>query len=385
MSDQHGAPRRPVVLVILDGFGVNPGKLNNAIAEADTPNFDAYFGRYPHTLLQASGAAVGLPDGQMGNSEVGHLTLGSGSIVRQDLVRIDDAIASESFFRNPALGRAIAEAKDRQRPIHLLGLVSDGGVHSQMGHLTALIELCGREGVRPLLHMITDGRDTPPQSALDYLDPVETALEAAGGAVATVTGRYYAMDRDRRWERTEKAWRGIVLGEGRHLVSARMAIESAYAAGETDEFIKPSILTAWEPMQQGDPLIFFNFRKDRPRQMVAALGHAGFDGFARGESPLVRVTGMMLYDAKLDMPFAFPQESPKVTLNQVVSDAGLRQLHCAETEKYAHVTYFLNGGRQEPVPGEDQVVIPSPRVATYDLKPEMSAPEVADTVISTLR
>ncbi len=385
MRNQHATPRRPVVLVILDGFGVNPGKVNNAVAEADTPNLDAYYSRYPHTLIQASGAAVGLPDGQMGNSEVGHLTLGTGTIVRQDLVRIDDAVADGSFFENPALVSAMEEARRRQRPMQLLGLVSDGGVHSGMGHLLALIELCRRSGVRPLLHMFTDGRDTPPQSALDYLDRVEPALTAAGGAVATVIGRYYAMDRDRRWERTEKAWRGIVLGKGRHVASARLAIRSAYAAGETDEFIKPSICPGWEPVQRGDPAIFFNFRKDRPRQIVGALGFEGFDGFDRGESPLLGVTGMMQYDARLGMPFAFAEEAPEITLNKVISAAGLRQFHCAETEKYAHVTYFFNGGAQEPLPGEEQVLVPSPRVATYDLKPEMSAQEVADTVIAAIR
>ncbi len=384
MNAKHSAPRRPVILVILDGFGTNPSKRNNGIALADTPHLDAYFSRYPHALIQASGHAVGLPDGQMGNSEVGHLTLGSGSIVRQDLVRIDDAIADGSFFENPTLVGAMRSAKELGRPMQLLGLVSDGGVHSQLGHLLALIELSRRWGVRPLLHMITDGRDTPPRSALGYLEAVESALQAADGAIASVSGRYYSMDRDNRWERTERAWRAILLGKGRRASSARAAIESAYALGENDEFIKPCILPAWQPPEADDPIISFNFRKDRPRQIVAALGQAEFAVFDRGGTPLLDVTCMMQYDPQFRMPFAFIPEAPAATLAEAVSAAGLRQLHCAETEKYAHVTYFFNGGRREPWPGEDRVMVPSPKVATYDLAPEMSAGRVADEVIEAI-
>lgn len=378
------APRRRVLLMILDGVGINPRKVDNAVAEAKTPNLDSYYARFAHTTLHASGHAVGLPDGQMGNSEVGHLTLGCGAIVRQDLVRIDDAIASGEIFDNPVLLDAVNRAFTAGRPLHLLGLVSDGGVHSHIDHLLALIELCRRYGVRPLVHMITDGRDTAPTAALHYLEPLEAALAAAGGRIATIMGRYYSMDRDHRWERTERAWRALVLGKGTHEQDARAAIQSAYARGETDEFIKPIIVGEPQPLQGGDQLILFNFRKDRPRQIVAALGLENFTGFDRGEWPRVGVTCMMPYDRTFALPFAFEPERPSATLAQTISEAGLKQFHCAETEKYAHVTYFLNGGRNEPLTGETHFMVPSPTVATYDLKPEMSAPQVADAVIKTL-
>jgi len=371
-------------MVVLDGFGTNPSKRNNAVALADTPKLDEYLSRYPHTLIQASGTAVGLPDGQMGNSEVGHLTLGSGSVVRQDLVKIDDAIASGAFFQNPALLAACQEAREAGRPLHLIGLVSDGGVHSHLQHLLALVELARRESVRPLVHMITDGRDTPPHSALDFVGPLEEALARAGGAIATVVGRYYAMDRDKRWDRTERAWRLLTLGTGRKAAGAREAIETAYAAGESDEFIQPTVLPAWEAVETGVPILFFNFRKDRPRQMIYALSNEDFAAFDRGERCRPSVHCMMSYDRTLSLPFAFEPEKPGTSLGEVLSHAGLKQLHCAETEKYAHVTYFFNGGRQDPFEGEKQVLIPSPKVATYDLAPEMSAANLADTVISAL-
>ncbi|MCF7985690.1 MAG: 2,3-bisphosphoglycerate-independent phosphoglycerate mutase [Thiohalocapsa sp.] len=383
-TERFDLPRKPVVLVILDGFGVNPGKLNNAIAEASTPRLDDYFFRYPFTLLSASGAAVGLPEGQMGNSEVGHMTLGSGSVLRQDLVLIDDAIADGSFYDNPAMLAALKSAKQRGRPLQLLGLVSDGGVHSHVRHLMAVIDLCRRNGVKPLLHMITDGRDTAPKSALNDLDELEGALDDANGAVATVSGRYYAMDRDRRWDRTERAWRAIVLGKGRAAPSARAAINAAYAAGETDEFVHPSIIDGYAGMLADDPMLLFNFRKDRPRQIAAALAVPDFDGFDRGQAPLADLTCMMEYDAKMGLAFAFVPEAPRVCLNTYLSSLGIAQFHCAETEKYAHVTFFFNGGSQEPAAGEVHRLIPSPNVRTYDLKPEMSAPEVADAVIEAI-
>ena len=373
-----------MVLVILDGFGINPSKLNNAIAEARTPRLDEYFFRYPFTLLNASGSGVGLPEGQMGNSEVGHMTLGSGCVLRQDLVLIDDAIADGAFFDNAILLGALAGARAAGRPLQLLGLVSDGGVHSHVRHLMALIELCRRHGVPPLLHMITDGRDTPPKSALNALTDLEHALSEAGGAVATVSGRYYAMDRDRRWERTERAWRAIVLGKGRAAPSVRGAVNAAYAAGEVDEFIHPSVIDGYPGLSEHDPLVVFNFRKDRPRQIVAALAQRDFDGFDRGGAPLADVSCMMEYDATLGLPFAFAPEVPRVVLNTYLSGKGVRQLHCAETEKYAHVTYFFNGGNQSRAKGEDHRLIPSPTVRTYDLKPEMSAPEVADVVVDAI-
>ena len=385
MADSSTIPRHPVVLVIMDGFGMNPSKLNNAVAAARTPRLDEYLFRYPATFLNASGQGVGLPDGQMGNSEVGHLTMGSGCVVRQDLVLIDDAVADGTLFTNPALLGAVQTAATRGRPLHLLGLVSDGGVHSHVNHLLGLIELCRQHGVRPLLHLITDGRDTPPRSALSTLDQVEQALSKAGGTVATVCGRFFAMDRDRRWERVELAWRAIVLGKGRSATSAEVAISTAYAAGEGDEFIRPSIVAGYPGLQSGDAMISFNFRKDRPREIVAALASPDFDGFDRGDSALADVTCMMDYDPKLGLPFAFCPEAPATTLARVLSDAGIRQFHCAETEKYAHVTYFFNGGEREPMPGEVHRVIPSPRVATYDLKPEMSAREVADAAVDAIR
>jgi 2,3-bisphosphoglycerate-independent phosphoglycerate mutase len=375
---------KPVVLIILDGVGVNPSPISNAVAQAQTPRLDEYYYRYPFTLLNASGTGVGLPQGQMGNSEVGHLTLGSGCTVRQDLVLIDDAIADGSFQSNPALLAAADAAKAARRPLHLLGLVSDGGVHSHVRHLMSLIELCRRRGVTPLLHMITDGRDTAPKSALNDLFELEQALADAGGGFATVIGRYHAMDRDRRWDRTERAWRAIVLGKGRGAADARSAVNAAYAAGETDEFIQPSVVGGYRGLQHGDPMVLFNFRKDRPRQIAAALALADFDGFDRGDAPRPAITCMMEYERTLGLPFAFVPDAPAVTLNQHLSGLGIRQFHCAETEKYAHVTFFFNGGVEAPAAGEVHRLIPSPSVRTYDLKPEMSAPQVADAVVEAI-
>ncbi|WP_455218883.1 2,3-bisphosphoglycerate-independent phosphoglycerate mutase, partial [Kaarinaea lacus] len=378
-------PRRPVLLVIMDGFGVNPSKINNAVAQANTPNLDEYFSHYPHTLLQASGTAVGLPDGQMGNSEVGHLTLGCGSVISQDIVQINQAIDNESFYANTALLRALRKAKENKRPIHLLGLVSDGGVHSSLKHLLALIRLCKQQQVKPLVHMITDGRDTPPKSALNYLHRLQSALYESGGAIATIMGRYYCMDRDNRWERTELAWRAIILGKGQRGHDADSAIKSAYAAGDTDEFIRPIILPTFQLLRDGDQIISFNFRKDRPRQIVAAIGSKTFTNFDRGDHPEVDVTCLMPYFKDSELPYAFTPERPAITLGQVLSEKGIKQFHCAETEKYPHVTYFFNGGKQETYSGETQYLIPSPKVATYDQKPEMSAPEIADAVIDAIQ
>ncbi len=385
MADKLKVPRRPVVLIILDGFGVNPTKANNAVAIADTPRLDAYFSRNAHTTLQASGRAVGLPDGQMGNSEVGHMTLGSGCVIRQDLVLIDDAVADGSFLENPALNQAAARAAERKRPVHLMGLISDGGVHSHVNHLLALIGLCQRKGAVPVVHMITDGRDTPPRSAVGYLGRVESALEAAGGRIVTLSGRYYAMDRDHRWNRTERAFNAMVHAQGRPADTAAEAIRQAYAEGEDDEFIIPTVIAGGEPIANGDSVIFFNFRKDRPRQTVSALCKTDFDHFDRGAFRAAEVTCMMEYDNRLGLAYAFDHERPDVTLAQVLSEGGMNQFHCAETEKYAHVTFFFNGGHGDPLPGEERRLIPSPQVATYDLKPEMSAAEVADAVIEALQ
>jgi len=384
MTTTSGAPRRPVILIIMDGVGVNPGRHGNALQEAETPNLDRYFASYPHTTLHASGPAVGLPDGQMGNSEVGHLTIGCGSIIRQDMVRIDEAIDSGEFAGNRAFVDALQHCAMAGRPMHLFGLVSDGGVHSSLSHLLALIELCHHHGVRPLVHMITDGRDTAPKSALDYLPVIEPCLHEAGGAIISIMGRYYAMDRDQRWERTELAWRALIHGKGQHAVSAETAIRAAWAAGDTDEFIRPILLPGFQPLTADDTLVSFNFRKDRPRQIAAALGSEHFKGFDRGDAPLPKLVCMMPYDKCFPFPFAFEPERPKATLAQVISSARLSQFHCAETEKYAHVTYFFNGQRMDPHSGEKQLVIPSPKVGTYDQKPDMSAASVADSVIGAL-
>lgn len=384
MPQPRPAPRRPVVLIIMDGVGVNPSKANNAFAEAETPRIDEYLSSQPHTTIDASGRAVGLPAGQMGNSEVGHLTLGAGAIVRQDLVRIDDAIEDGSFLHNDALVSAATTARARNEPLHLIGLVSDGGVHSHIRHLLTLIEICREQEVQPIVHMITDGRDTPPRSALGFLPELEQRLEEAGGRIATVCGRYYAMDRDRRWERTERAFRAIAFAEGDKVDSARAAIESAYAADEADEFIKPRIVGQPMPLGRDAVCVLFNFRNDRPRQLTAALAMENCAGFDRGDFHPVSVTCLTEYEPRFLAPIAFPPERPSTTLAGVIAAAGIPQFHCAETEKYAHVTFFFNGGREDPVAGEDRVMVPSPAVETYDEQPEMSARQVADETIKAI-
>lgn len=378
-------PRRKTVLVILDGFGVNPSKRFNAIHEAHTPSLDRYFSQYPHTTLRASGRSVGLPDGQMGNSEVGHMTIGCGAILKQDLVRIDDAIEDSSFFNNHALLNVIQHAKAEGRPLHLLGLVSDGGVHSHINHLLALLRVCMEHSVKPVLHAITDGRDTPPKVAKQYIKQVLDVMELTGGEIATVTGRFYALDRDNRWERTKVAWDAIVHGIGTPAANPLAAIEDAYAAGESDEFIKPRIMPHAERIQAGDAVLFFNFRNDRPRQIAKALADETFEGFDRGSFEPIALTTMTEYDKNLLAPVVFPPERPAINLAQAISLAGMKQLHCAETEKYPHVTFFFNGGRERTYAGEDRIVIPSPKVETYDMQPEMSAREVADTVIKAIK
>ena len=379
-------PRRKALLIVMDGVGHNPSRLDNAVALARTPNLDRIFASTPTTVIEASGRAVGLPDGQMGNSEVGHLTLGAGTVLKQDLVKISDAIEDGDFFGNAALVGAATRAAETGRPVHLIGLVSDGGVHSHIDHLVALIELCRRTGARPLVHAITDGRDTAPAIAASYLPRVEDALAAAGGAVATVSGRYYALDRDNRWERIERAWRAIVLGEGRRADDARGAIEAARAANETDEFVTPSVLAAHEPLEAGDEAIFFNFRNDRPRELAEALADGdAFVGFARGAAPRVALTTMTRYRTDYTFPFAFERDAPGLTLGAVVDAAGIRQLRSAETEKFPHVTFFFNGGLDAPFAGEERRLVDSPKVATYDLAPEMSARGVTDGVLDGIR
>jgi 2,3-bisphosphoglycerate-independent phosphoglycerate mutase len=357
---------KQVALVVLDGWALAEPGPGNAIELADTPVFDGLWASHPHTTLTAWGRAVGLPEGQMGNSEVGHLNLGAGAIVKQDLLRIDEAIEDGSFFENEALRAAC----DTER-LHLLGLVSAGGVHASMDHLKALIELARREGVKDVvIHAFTDGRDTNPDSGAGYLAEVESW---GGARVASVTGRYYAMDRDNRWERTELTRDALVEGKAEFSAdSGEAAVRAAYERGETDEFIKPTLVGEEGRIRPGDSVIFFNFRPDRARQLTQAIA----------EVPDVRLTTLTQYHEDWDYPVAFPQERPAVTLASVLADRGLSQLHVAETEKYAHVTYFFNGGEEDPFPGEDRCLVDSPRdVPTYDHKPEMSAREATDAFV----
>jgi len=378
------APRQvpvpAVALVVLDGWGLAPPGKGNAISIAETPVFDHLWSTYPHTQLSAQGRDVGLPDDQMGNSEVGHLNLGAGAIVKQDLARIDDAIADGSFFENPVLKAACERARSSPRGrLHLLGLVSDGGVHSGWEHLEACVELASQEGVPDVVfHAITDGRDTLPRSGRGYIGELERWLRHAG-RVGTVAGRYYAMDRDTRWERTKLAYDAIVHAEGLSAASADEAVASAYERDESDEFIRPTVVDGYDGAAAGDVALFVNFRPDRARQMTRALADPEFDGFPRAGGPLLDLTTMAAYRKDWPYPVAFPEQRPPTTLAQVIAERGERQLHVAETEKYAHVTYFFNGGREEEWEGEELCLVPSPRdVPTYDEKPEMSAREAAE-------
>ena len=365
--------RRPVILIIMDGIGVNPAKANNAVALASTPNLDRIYSSNTVCLVEASGRAVGLPDGQMGNSEVGHLSLGAGTVLKQDLVKIADAIEDQSFYTNDALLAAVQAAAQKNRPLHLVGLVSDGGVHSHVDHLLALINLCEQQKVQPVVHMITDGRDTAPKCAKDYLDSVEQALTQAGGYIATVIGRYYALDRDKRWDRVEGAWQAMVNAKGDTAVSAAAALDAAYNDDKTDEFVSPTVIDGFSGMQADDEVIFFNYRNDRPRELSEALGLDTFKEFDRGGFTPIKLTTMTKYESSYPFACAFTKDAATNTLGQVVSAAGLKQLRAAETEKYPHVTFFFNGGLDEPLPGEERLLVNSPKVATYDLQPEMSA------------
>ncbi len=391
MPIDFGSGPRRAALIILDGWGEAPAGPGNAISLADTPVWDSLWERYPHVLLEASGEAVGLPAGVMGNSEVGHLTLGSGRIVYQDLSRINRAISDGSFFENSVLGSVMDGAVSRGGPVHLMGLLSEGGVHSSLVHLRALVSLAHRRGVsRLFIHAFTDGRDTSPVAGQGYLEDLVAFLRAEGlGSIATVVGRYYAMDRDRRWERLKLAYDALVHNHGLHAPDAVAAIKQSYARNETDEFVLPTIIGggAVSRVGSGDAVIFFNFRPDRARELSAALTQSGFAGFDRGE-PLTDIdfAGLTEYDPELHLAVAFPKKEPRNVLAEVVSNAGLTQLHIAETEKYAHVTFFFNGGREQPFPGEQRILVPSPKsVATYDQKPEMSAYGVVDCLEQTVR
>jgi 2,3-bisphosphoglycerate-independent phosphoglycerate mutase len=379
---------RPFVLVVLDGWGCNADPYGNAIAAARTPEIDALETRWPHTEVAASGEAVGLPPGQQGNSEVGHLTIGAGRLVFQPLPRITRAIEDGSFFENAALCGAVDRARERGAALHCLGLISPGGVHSHQDHAVAVAELARRRGLESLwFHAFLDGRDEPPTSAGGFVRHfLEDLARAGAGAIASVSGRYYAMDRDRRWDRTRDAYE-VIAGAGNGTASEPIAyIDEQYGQGITDEFVAPvSILRNGKRVriEDGDSIVFFNFRPDRARQLCHALVDADFDGFSRSrvlkDVDLVTFTE---YERDLDARVAFPRENIEHTLAEEVSVAGLRQFHVAETEKYAHVTYFINGGREDVFDGEERLLVPSPRVATYDLAPEMSAGGVADAVIA---
>jgi len=363
-----------VVLVICDGWGVAPPSPGNAIALARKPVFDRWLRDYPNTTLEASGEAVGLPAGLMGNSEVGHLNLGAGRMVLQDLLRVDLSLRDGSFFENPALVAAAKHAAAGNHSLHLLGLLSDGGVHSHERHLAGLLELARRQGVaRVCVHAFTDGRDTPPRSALTYVDRLERVLRETGGAIATLSGRYYAMDRDGRWDRIQKAYRALVAGEGQAAGDAREAIENAYARGETDEFLLPTVVRRDSLIRDGDAAIFFNFRADRARQLTRALTEPDFREFAREETPRLHLACFTEYKKDFPLSVAFPTPKLENILAEIWAGRGVRNLRIAETEKYAHVTYFFNGGVERAYPGEQRVLVPSWRGATYDLHPQMSA------------
>jgi 2,3-bisphosphoglycerate-independent phosphoglycerate mutase len=387
----NGAPGRPLVLVIIDGWGYRADPFGNAIAAAKKPTWDALWRRWPHTTLDAAGEPVGLPEGQQGNSEVGHLNIGAGRVVYQDLTRINRAIRDGSFSTNPVL-RAAMQSAATGHALHLMGLVSPGGVHSSSHHLYALLEMAHALGVaRVLVHAFTDGRDEPPSSAAGYVAELVERIRAIGtGRIASVSGRYYAMDRDKRWERTERAYRTVVEATGPTAPDPVALIKQSYDGGITDEFIVPTRIVppsedAPPPIGDGDTVIFFNFRPDRARQLSHAILDDRWDHFTRKHRPkLLHFVTFTEYEKDLPAEVAFPDEPLDQVLAEVVSQAGWRQFHTAETEKYAHVTYFLNGGREAPFPGEDRLLVPSPRVATYDLVPEMSAQPVTDALLERL-
>jgi len=387
------ATKQPLVLFILDGWGVNEQKEHNAIAGARIPNLSGLLERYPHTALGTSGEDVGLPEGQMGNSEVGHLNMGAGRVVYQELTRISRSIRERDFYDNPVLLEAVEKVRESGGALHLMGLLSDGGVHSHINHLYALLELARDQGLdRVFVHAFLDGRDVPPANAGEYIAALtERMVKMELGKIVTVMGRYYAMDRDKRWERVQEAYEAMVEGRGLKVNNATEAVEQAYARGETDEFVKPTVIVdnSGQPLGQiknGDAIIFFNFRPDRAREITRAFVDKDFTGFERpAERPRVHFTCMTQYDKTIEAPVAFRPQVLVNTLGEVLSYRNLRQLRLAETEKYAHVTFFFNGGVEKPNRGEDRVLIPSPHVATYDLQPEMSACGVTDALLAKLK
>ncbi|NND45502.1 MAG: 2,3-bisphosphoglycerate-independent phosphoglycerate mutase [Xanthomonadales bacterium] len=384
---ENGA-HRPLVLVIIDGWGHREDAPDNAISQADTPCWDRLWRTAATSLLETSGSAVGLPDGQMGNSEVGHMNIGAGRVVYQDFTRITKAIEDGSFFENEAFCGAVDRALDHDGAVHIMGLLSPGGVHSHDDHFLATVELARRRGARRIVvHAFLDGRDTPPRSALASIERMQATLDGVPGArFGTLAGRYYAMDRDQRWERVERAWAALTRGAAEHRSpSAAEALETAYARDENDEFIAPSVIGDYPGMADGDSVLFINFRADRARQLSRAFVEPGFDGFPAERPRLAAFATMTEYLKGLDARVAFPNEALPGLLGEILAAQGLRQLRIAETEKYAHVTFFLNGGREEPFEHEQRILIPSPKVATYDLQPEMSAPELTDALDGAIR
>ena len=384
--------KKPYVLLIMDGFGLNDNPKANAVAQANTPVLDGLVKQYPFVKGAASGLAVGLPDGQMGNSEVGHMNMGAGRIVYQELTRITKSIEDGDFFKNEVLVGAFENARKNGKSVHLWGLLSDGGVHSHNTHLYALLEMAKRQGVENVyVHCFLDGRDTSPTAGKDYIAELEEKMKEIGvGKIATISGRYYAMDRDNRWDRIEKAYRALTKGEGNEAASAKEAIEASYAADKTDEFVIPCVIKEngmpVATVQDGDSVIFFNFRPDRAREMTRVFCADEFDGFDRGERVKTDYVCFVQYDDTIpNTKIAFKKEELSNTFGQFLADHGMTQARIAETEKYAHVTFFFNGGVEEPNKGEDRILVKSPKVATYDLQPEMSAPEVCDKLCAAIR
>jgi 2,3-bisphosphoglycerate-independent phosphoglycerate mutase len=385
--------RVPLVLIVLDGWGIRPQREHNAIALAHTPVYDELLARYPNAQLIASGEAVGLPAGQMGNSEVGHMNIGAGRVVYQDLTRIDKSISHGELFTNPVLRASMDRCVDGHHALHFIGLVSDGGVHSHQRHLHALIEMAARCRIgRVFVHAITDGRDTSPVGGIRYVTQLQEVMRRfSTGRIATIVGRYYAMDRDKRWQRTKRAYDAIVHGVAeRTAQSPETALQNSYNEGITDEFIEPVVIVDAAgqpigPLRDGDSVLFFNFRADRARQLTRAIALEPFDGFERPHRPPVHYSTMTLYDRTYDLPVVFPPQTFSGNLADVFAEHGKNNLRLAETEKYAHVTYFFNCGREQPYPDEDRILVPSQKVATYDLKPEMSAPGITDDLVADLR
>ncbi|WP_350344206.1 2,3-bisphosphoglycerate-independent phosphoglycerate mutase [Proteinivorax tanatarense] len=377
---------KPLVLVVIDGWALNPTAEGNAVLAAEKPYYDSLISKFPTTEIKASGIEVGLPKGQMGNSEVGHLNMGAGRVVYQDLTRINKAIEDGMFFDNPKLKASIDNCIQNDSTLHLMGLLSDGGVHSHTNHLFALIDMAKKRGVKSLkIHSILDGRDVPPKSALGYIQMLEAKIEDAGlGQIATIAGRYYTMDRDKRWERTQKAYETMVEGKGDVVENASKAVEVAYEQQKTDEFIPPVSISKPSKIKDNDSVIFYNFRPDRARQITTALTDENFNEFNRESVPKVHYTCLTQYDENFNLPIAFEQKQIVNTLGEVLSKAGKKQLRITETEKYAHVTFFFNGGVEKTNEGEKRILIPSPKVATYDMQPEMSAKETTARLIEEM-